>query len=98
MLTSITAVLRPPYHYALQLFAAVAARFPARELTVIGVGGTKGKSTVSEMLFAILTEAGYTTALVGTIRTAIGTESTPNMMKMTMPGRGFIQRLSLIHI
>lgn len=92
MLGILKRYLRPPYHFALQLAAAILARFPARNMVVIGVGGTKGKSTVSEMLFAILTEAGYTTALVGTIRTAIGGESTANRMKMTMPGRGFIQR------
>lgn len=84
-------LVRSPYHYALTLFAACVSGFPARHLVVIGVGGTKGKSTVSEMVFAILTAAGHTTALVGTIRFAIGNESEPNKKKMTMPGRGFIQ-------
>lgn len=84
-------LVRSPYHYALTFFAACVSGFPGRHLVVIGVGGTKGKSTVSEMIFAILTAAGHTTALVGTIRFAVGTESEPNKKKMTMPGRGFIQ-------
>jgi UDP-N-acetylmuramoyl-L-alanyl-D-glutamate--2,6-diaminopimelate ligase len=84
--------LRQAYHYLLQLVSAVLSGFPARRMVVIGIGGTKGKSTVSEMVFAILREAGYTPALVGTIRFAVGDESRPNRMKMTMPGRGFIQR------
>jgi UDP-N-acetylmuramoyl-L-alanyl-D-glutamate--2,6-diaminopimelate ligase len=84
--------LRQLYHYLLQLVSAVLSGFPARTMVVIGIGGTKGKSTVSEMVFAILREAGYTPALVGTIRFAVGDASEPNRMKMTMPGRGFIQR------
>lgn len=82
---------RPLYHGALALIMAVAYGFPAKKLIVIGVTGTKGKSTVAEMLFATLTDAGYKTALASTIRFAIGKESQPNLFKMTLQGRGFIQ-------
>jgi len=81
-----------PYHFAWALFAALKYHMPARSLTMIGVTGTKGKSSVAEMLYAILTEAGHKTALAGTIRFAIGEESKPNLFKMTLPGRGFIQK------
>ena len=84
--------LLAPYHYAWAVLAALWYGFPARRLTVIGVTGTKGKSSVAEMLYAIFTAAGYETALAGTIRFVIGTESRPNLFKMTMPGRGFIQK------
>ncbi|HVW82954.1 MAG TPA: UDP-N-acetylmuramyl-tripeptide synthetase [Candidatus Paceibacterota bacterium] len=83
--------LLAPYHYLLAALAAAYYRYPARRLTVIGVTGTKGKSTVAEMLHAILMEAGHKSALAGTIRFAIGEESRPNLYKMTLPGRGFIQ-------
>src|SRR5690606_27269234 len=56
----------------------------------IGVTGTKGKSSVSDMLFTVLRHAGYPAAVAGTIRFAIEDESEPNLYKMTMPGRGFI--------
>lgn len=59
---------------------------------MIGVTGTKGKSSVSEMLFAVLRHAGYPTAVAGTIRFAVNEDSRPNLYKMTMPGRGFVQR------
>lgn len=65
--------------------------FPARKLFVIGVTGTKGKSTTTEMVNAILEEAGYRTALANTIRFKIDKDSRPNLFKMTMPGRGFLQ-------
>ncbi len=83
--------LLTPYHRAWAALATLWYGFPARQLTVIGVTGTKGKSSVSEMLSAMLTAAGYETALSGTIRFAIGKESRPNLFKMTLPGRGFIQ-------
>lgn len=84
--------LLAPYHYLLAVGATVVHGFPARKLTVIGVTGTKGKSSVAEMLYAMLTEAGHKTALAGTIRFVVGKESEPNLFKMTLPGRGFIQK------
>lgn len=81
-----------PYHYAWAFFSALRYGFPARRLTVIGVTGTKGKSSVAEILHAILSEDGKKTALAGTIRFAYGDESRPNLYKMTVPGRGFMQK------
>jgi UDP-N-acetylmuramoyl-L-alanyl-D-glutamate--2,6-diaminopimelate ligase len=81
-----------PYHYLWAVLSALWYGFPAKHLTVIGVTGTKGKSSVAEMLYAILTAAGYKTALAGTIHFVMGEESQPNLFKMTLPGRGFIQK------
>ena len=80
-----------PYHFVWAFFSALWYGRPARRLVVIGVTGTKGKSTVAEMLHTILTAAGHKTALASTIRFAVGRESRPNLYKMTLPGRGFIQ-------
>src|SRR3989344_1620797 len=84
--------LLAPYHYALAILAAPRYRFPAKRLKVIGITGTKGKSTVAEMLYAIFTANGHKTALASTIHFVIGENSKPNLFKMTMPGRGFIQK------
>lgn len=84
--------LTRPYHYALALASALLAGFPAKKLVVIGVTGTKGKSSVSDMLYATLKDAGYAVAVASTIRFAIKDASEPNLFKMTLPGRGFIQR------
>jgi UDP-N-acetylmuramoyl-L-alanyl-D-glutamate--2,6-diaminopimelate ligase len=81
----------PFYHKTLNAFFARVYGYPARDMVVIAVTGTKGKSSVAEMLFSILTSAGHKTALASTIRFAIGNTSKPNLFKMTMPGRGFIQ-------
>jgi len=84
--------LLTPYHYLWAVLSTLRYGFPARRLTVIGVTGTKGKSSVAEMLYTILTAAGHKTALAGTIRFVIGEESRPNLFKMTLPGHGFIQK------
>ncbi len=83
--------LRPAYHRSLAFLMALSYGFPARKLTVIGVTGTKGKSTVAEMLFAVLRAGGHKTALISTIRFAVEDESEPNRYKMTLQGRGFAQ-------
>ena len=85
--------LRPAYHLFLAWLFAVWYRFPARSMTVIGVTGTKGKSTVADMMYAVLTEAGYKTALASTIRFITPNSEAPNKFKMTMQGRGHLQHL-----
>lgn len=80
------------YHLLFAYAGAALYRFPSRQLFVVAITGTKGKSTTSELVRAILTEAGHKVALASTIRFAIGDESEPNKFKMTMPGRAYLQR------
>lgn len=74
------------------MFGAVVYGFPSKKLFVIAVTGTKGKSSTVEIIRHMLESAGYTTATAGTIRFSIGSEVEPNLFKMTMPGRFFLQR------
>ena len=67
-------------------------RYPSRHLIVLAVTGTKGKSSTTEMLNAILEAAGHKTALLNSIRIKKADASLPNTMRMSMPGRFFIQR------
>ncbi len=83
--------LLAPYHFFFSLSAAVAAGFPARGITVIAVTGTKGKSSVTEMLARIFEKAGKKVATSSTIRFSIGSDEERNLYKMTLPGHGFIQ-------
>jgi UDP-N-acetylmuramoyl-L-alanyl-D-glutamate--2,6-diaminopimelate ligase len=80
------------WHPALTFFFALKNGFPGHGMTVIGVTGTKGKSSVSEMLYEIFKAAGYKTALASGIHFAYPGADEPNLFKMTMPGRGFLQR------
>lgn len=85
--------LSPFYHYSLAFLGALIFGFPSRKLLVIAVTGTKGKSTTSEMANAIFEAAGHKTILLNTIRWKVALDSKPNMRKMTVPGRFFIQRM-----
>jgi len=84
--------LSPIYHFKLAMWGAIIYRFPSRKIKVIAVTGTKGKSSVTEILNAILEEAGYKTAVSNTIRFKVGDVSEPNLYKMSMLGRFFIQK------
>jgi UDP-N-acetylmuramoyl-L-alanyl-D-glutamate--2,6-diaminopimelate ligase len=83
---------QPFYHYSLAIIGAIIYGFPARKIHVTGITGTKGKSTVSELVNAIFEEKGYKTALSNTIRFKIAESSRPNKYKMSLPGRFFIQK------
>ena len=83
---------QPVYHYLLTLLGAIIYGFPARKIKIIGITGTKGKSTTTEIINSILETAGYKTAVSGTIRFKIGEHERPNKFKMSMPGRFFMQK------
>lgn len=57
---------------ALAHLAAAFYGHPARELTLIAVTGTKGKTTTAHMLREILTAAGLKTGMIGTLGAFIG--------------------------
>ena len=80
------------YHFILAFFGALIYRFPSRELKVIGVTGTNGKTTVLEMISKIFEGGGYKVALANSIRFKIGEKEWPNTLRMTMPGRFKLQK------
>jgi len=56
-------------------YAKAAAAFyghPAKSLRLIGVTGTKGKTTVTTLIKKILTDAGHKVGLIGTVQNEIG--------------------------
>ncbi len=80
------------YHYGLAFLGALIYRFPSKGMIVIGITGTKGKSTVVEFCHRILRETGYNVASLSSIRFKIKDKERPNTLKMTMPGRFKIQK------
>ena len=63
--------------YALALISAAYFDYPAKTLKVIGITGTKGKTTTTFMIKSILENAGYKVGLIGTIETIIGDKHIP---------------------
>src|SRR3989338_1225966 len=78
-----------PYYHALLSHAGAAYyRFPSNSMKVIGVTGTKGKSTTVYMISKLLEEAGNKkVAAIGSLGFKILDKEWPNTLKMTMPGR-----------
>ena len=74
----VTVVRVPDSRYALACISAAWFGHPARELTTIGITGTKGKTTTTYMVKSILERTGHKVGLIGTIETVIGDKSTPN--------------------
>ena len=68
----IPVIVVPNTRQALAVVSAAYFGHPAEELQVIGLTGTKGKTTISYMVRSILEHAGYRTGLIGTIGAMIG--------------------------
>ncbi len=81
------------YHWALAHLAAAWYAWPSRRLIVIGVTGTNGKTTVTNLIARILEEAGEKVGLTSTVNFRIAGKDVLNDKKMTMPGRFFLQKM-----
>jgi UDP-N-acetylmuramyl tripeptide synthase len=68
---------QPVYHYLLAVIGTIIYRNPSRSIYVIGVTGTKGKSSTTEFINAVLEAADKKTAILSTIRFKIGTDTRP---------------------
>lgn len=73
----VTLILVKNTRYALSLLSAAYFDHPADRLKVIGITGTKGKTTTTFMVKGILEHAGYRVGLIGTIETIIGDTHIP---------------------
>ena len=69
--------------YAQALASAAYFGYPADQLKVIGITGTKGKTTTTYMVKSILEGVGHKVGLIGTIESIIGDEVIPS--KNTTP-------------
>ena len=63
--------------YALACISAAWFGHPARELTTIGITGTKGKTTTTYMVKSILEKTGHKVGLIGTIEAIVGDKTYP---------------------
>lgn len=74
---NVTVIKVADTRYALALISAAYFDHPTETLKVIGITGTKGKTTTTFMIKSILENAGYKVGLIGTIETIIGETHIP---------------------
>ena len=82
--------LKRPYHLIktglmVGLPNQIKYKFPFRQLTVLAVTGTDGKTTTSNLVYHLLTSAGIKTGLISTIGGRIGQKITPTGLHETSP-------------
>ena len=82
--------------YAMAVISAAWFGHPAREMTVVGITGTKGKTTTSFMIRSILEAAGIRTGVIGTIGAVIGGEliKTDNTTPESFDIQSYLRRMA----
>ena len=75
----VTVILVDNGREALALLSAARFGYPAKEMLMIGVTGTKGKTTTAHMIQAILEAGGKKTGIIGTNGVGIGKIHYPTM-------------------
>lgn len=81
------------YHFALAHLAIFWFGRPSHQMLIVGITGTKGKTTTANFIWSVLQNAGIKTGIISTANIRIGEENIPNTLHMTMPGRFFIQKM-----
>ena len=73
----VTTILVENTRYAMALISAAYFGHPSKDLKVIGITGTKGKTTTTYMVKSMLEAAGHKVGLIGTIEIMIGSTVIP---------------------
>lgn len=76
---------------ALTWLAAAFYNWPARKLTVIGVTGTDGKTTTSNLVYKSLASAGIKAGMISTVNAVIGDEVLDTGFHVTTPDAHDVQ-------
>ena len=78
-------------HRTRAVLAAFIFGFPGKKIRVIGVAGTKGKTTTVNMITKILEENGHKVAMFSTANMQIGGKKQLNKIKLTTPSPFYFQ-------
>lgn len=70
---------------ALAELAAAHFGFPSRRLTVIGVTGTDGKTSTSNLIYSIMKQAGIAVGMISTIKAVLGSREAETGLHVTTP-------------
>ncbi len=86
-------VVVPNGREALAWLSAAWHGYPARQLTMIGVTGTDGKTTTVNLIYHILRAAGHQVGMISTVNAVIGEDALDTGLHTTTPDAPDVQRL-----
>lgn len=81
------------YHLPKAALAVVWHGYPAKEMVVIGITGTDGKTTTTNIVFHILKSAGLNVAMISTVKAVIGSQEYDTGLHVTNPDSWQLQGL-----
>lgn len=90
-LAGVPTLLVPDTREALAYLYAALNGYPARELTVIGVTGTDGKTTTTRLIGGILRAAGRVVGSIDSVSACIGDDESPTGFHTTTPDAPEVQ-------
>ena len=80
------------YHLGIAIISNVWFGFPSRKLTVIGVTGTDGKTTTTNLIYHILNSVGFNASMVTSLGAVIGKKNYDVGFHVTTPSSFSVQR------
>ncbi len=80
-------------HLPEAVLANIIYGFPSKGMRVIGVSGTDGKTTTTNMIYEILKKSGKKLAMVSTIKPVIGEKDYETGFHVTSPSSFFLQKI-----
>jgi len=80
------------YHFPQAFFWTLFYRYPTKNLTVIGVTGTDGKTTTSTLIWHILNQAGEKCGLISSVSAKIGNQTVDTGLHVTTPNPKNLQK------
>jgi UDP-N-acetylmuramoyl-L-alanyl-D-glutamate--2,6-diaminopimelate ligase len=84
--------IEPTGHWIEAVLANIKYGFPARDMHVIGVTGTNGKTTTTFMIEKMLHSAGKQVAMLSTVAYGIGDDIRPQVEHITTAQAGILQK------
>lgn len=84
--------LKNIYHLLVAVLAVIYYRYPSRKMTVIGVTGTDGKTTTSNLIYSILKASGKKVSIVSTVSAVINGRSYDTGFHVTTPSSWALQK------
>ena len=85
-------ILKREYQRAKAWGAARKYGYPAESMIIVGITGTKGKTSTANFVWSVLHAGGYRTGLISSANFRIGAAEELNPYHMTMPNPFFIQK------